>query len=251
VALTAAASTPFWLLGSGQIADRVGVELPVSSLMLCCPAAAAVMLVHRHDPPGGVRRLLARVIDYRRIPHLRWYLPAVFLMPAVMAGSYVVLRLAGRQLPALEITPAAVAAYSAMFVVAAMIEEIGWTGYATGPLQARYGALTAGVLLGVVWALWHVIPYRQAGHDLNWIIGQCLFTVALRVILGWLSVHTGGSVLAASLCHASSNIGWALFPHRGSHYDPAVAALIAGAVAVVLTVVSRARMLPAHPGGRS
>lgn len=244
VALTVAASTLFWLLGEGQIAGQLGVDLPVSSLMACCPAVAAIVLVRRREPPGGVRRLLARALDHHRMPGSGWYVPAVALMPAVMAASYGVRRLAGAAVPEPDVSAGVVVASCVLFLVAAAAEEIGWTGYATGPLQARWGALTAGVVLGAVWALWHVVPYAQAGHGAGWIVGQCLFTVAFRVILGWLYVRTGGSVLAATLCHASGNVGWVLLP-----YDPAVAAAVAWAVAVVLTAADRARMLPPRPPG--
>ncbi|MFC4061474.1 Tn3 family transposase [Planomonospora corallina] len=55
--------------------------------------------------------------------------------------------------------------------------------FATDPLRAHWGLTGAGVVLGLVWAIWHLIPYLQAGHGPAWIAGQVLFTVALRVII--------------------------------------------------------------------
>jgi membrane protease YdiL (CAAX protease family) len=40
----------------------------------------------------------------------------------------------------------------ASFFLGAILEEIGWTGYATGPLQERYGVFRAGLIIGAVWA---------------------------------------------------------------------------------------------------
>ncbi|MFD1504908.1 CPBP family intramembrane metalloprotease [Georgenia yuyongxinii] len=91
-------------------------------------------------------------------------------------------------------------------------EKLGWTAYATDPLQDRYGASHAALVLGVAWALVHVVPYAQAGNDARWIVGQCLFTVALRVVPAWIYNNTGHSVLAVATCQASSNLAWSLVP---------------------------------------
>jgi hypothetical protein len=74
------------------------------------------------------------------------------------------------------------------------------------------------------------------GHGARWILGQCLCTVALRVVLSWIYANAGPGILVVALCQASSNVAWSLFPNHGSHFDPAVAgvlaALAAGAVVV-------------------
>ncbi|KAE8766163.1 hypothetical protein [Georgenia thermotolerans] len=63
-------------------------------------------------------------------------------------------------------------------------------------------------------------------------LGQCLFTVALRVLLAWIYNNTGPGVLAVVACQASSNVAWSLFPNHGSHYDPVVTGLLTAAVAL-------------------
>lgn len=49
-----------------------------------------------------------------------------------------------------------------VFFIGAIGEELGWSGYIIDPMQNRYGALKAGVILGIIWAVWHIIPYSQA-----------------------------------------------------------------------------------------
>jgi len=49
-----------------------------------------------------------------------------------------------------------------VFFVSALAEEIGWTGYATEPLMHRWGIVSASLLLGLVWSVWHFIPLLQA-----------------------------------------------------------------------------------------
>jgi hypothetical protein len=99
------------------------------------------------------------------------------------------------------------------------------------------------VLLGLLWAAWHVLPYAQAGHSLRWIAGQCLFTVALRVLMSWLYCNGGRSVFLVILCQVSSNLSFFVFPHRGSHYDPVIAGAVAAVAALIVAAATDPRTL--------
>jgi membrane protease YdiL (CAAX protease family) len=110
--------------------------IPVSALGFVCPVTAAVILVWRESGAAGVRALLERSFDYRRIPSKLWYAPVLLLMPAVTVLFLI-------------------------FFIAALGEELGWSGYAIDPMQARYGALRAAILLGIVWAVWHIVAMVQ------------------------------------------------------------------------------------------
>ena len=88
------------------------------------------------------------------------------------------------------------------------------------PLQGRYGAFGAGLVIGVVAAVWHVIPFAQVHPSVAWILGQCLFTVAFRVVIAWIYSVSGRSLFAAVVCHAAYNTAWQLFPNQGSGLQP-------------------------------
>jgi uncharacterized protein len=101
--------------------------------------------------------------------------------------------------------------------------------------------LRAALVIGVVWALWHVIPFAQAHPSAIWVLGQCLFTVAFRVVLVWLYNNAGRSTFATIVCHATYNVAWQLFPNQGSGYNPWIVAAITGFVGIVVTLVWRAQ----------
>ncbi|MEJ7685149.1 MAG: CPBP family intramembrane glutamic endopeptidase [Segetibacter sp.] len=122
-----------------------------------------------------------------------------------------------------------------VFFITAAGEEAGWMGYSIEQMQNHWGALKASLILGLVWAVWHIIPYIQAHHNATWIVWQCLFTVAARVIIVWFYNNTGKSVFAVILFHTMSNVRTFVFPNYGSHYNPVVTGAIMTIIAVIVT----------------
>jgi len=235
-------SAPFFVMGA-LVPLELLPGLPVSSLSVLCPVTAAALLVYREDRWTGVTELLKRSFDYGRIEAAVWYLPTVLLMPAVMILSYGLMRLIGLPLPVSQRPGWAALTIVPMFFVAALAEELGWSGYATDPLEDRWNALWAGVVLGVVGAAWHLVLLAQAQRPPAWIAWQSLCLIALRVVIVWLYSNTGKSVLAAAVCHATYNVSWQLFPNQGSHYDPRVTGLIMAFGAVIVTATWGPRTL--------
>src|SRR5262249_53512497 len=193
---------------------------------------------------AGVSALLGRALDWRRITAKRWYVPTLLLAPGVMVLTYGLMRWMGRPLPeAPEVPLAWVLVLLPVFLVAASCEELGWSVYAIEPLQDRWGALRAALMLGGVWAAWHLVPLLQARRPRGWIVGWCLATLASRVLIVWIYNNTGKSVFAASFYHAVSNLSWMSFPNQGSHYDPRVAGPILALAAALVAVVWGPRTL--------
>jgi len=203
---------------------------------------AALICVYRENKSAGVIQLLKRSFDFRRITPMIWYVPITLLMPGVMLLSYGLMHLMGTPLPAPQFTVSASAAMFVAFFVSALGEELGWSGYALDPMQHRWNAFGASILLGLVWAVWHIVPFLQAHRSAAWIAWQCLFTVAARVLLVWLYNNTGKSVFAATVCHATSNVSIFL-PNYGSYYDPRFSGLITAIAAAIVTVAWGPRTL--------
>jgi uncharacterized protein len=86
-------------------------------------------------------------------------------------------------------------------------EELGWRGYALPRLAARFGLGPASVVLGVIWALWHLPLFFAPVGDT---FGQSfplylLQVVAMSVTMAWVYSHTRGSLLPVMLLHAAVN----------------------------------------------
>ncbi|WP_421724337.1 type II CAAX prenyl endopeptidase Rce1 family protein [Bauldia sp.] len=217
-------SVPFWLFGA-LIGDALLPGLPVSALMVVAPAIAAGLLVWRAGGAAELTAFLRRAGDFRGMRPWVW-LVAFGTMPAVMVLSGVILVAVGAPPPAPQIGLTQTVALFALFFVSATAEELGWTAYATRPLVKAHGLIVAGLIIGLVSVVWHVIPLLQVDRSWDWIAWWALGTLARRMIIVWLYVRGGERVFSASLFHAMNNVSWMLFPIMGSHYDPASTALI-------------------------
>jgi CAAX protease family protein len=237
--LVFAFSIPFWLIGSVtglQLLPR----LPLSALMIVCPVMAASILVYRENKTAGVIELLKRSFDCKRIKARAWYAPIILIMPCATVLTYGLMRLMGLPLSTPQFPVLAAVAMFLAFFVAALGEELGWSGYVIDPLQARWNALEASIIVGLVWAAWHWVPLTQAHRSLVWIAWWSLNTVAVRVLIVWLYNNTRKSVFAATLFHAFTNVSSITF---SNYYDPRIIGPIIAFAAAIVTVVWGPRTL--------
>ena len=86
-------------------------------------------------------------------------------------------------------------------------EEIGWRGYALPRLAARFGLAPASIVLGVIWAVWHLPFFVMPGGDTYRQSFPAYLTsvTALSVALSFLYWRTNGSLLMTMLMHAAIN----------------------------------------------
>jgi membrane protease YdiL (CAAX protease family) len=225
------ASLPFWLLGSGQL-HGFGLPLPVSALMFVCPGVVATVFAAREAGRAGVLRLWRRSVDATAARHARSSGVAALLLPAlVLVGSLFAHGSAALTSPWMPLT--SVVVLVVVYLVAALVEEVGWTAHLTDRLEGRLGTRHTALVVGSLWAVWHVVPYVQAGHDLEWIAWQCLATVAARVLIVDRYRASGRLVPVAVVMHAGLNVASAVVPLGGPDYDPtgpaAVLSLVAAA----------------------
>lgn len=242
----AGVSLPFFVLGA--VGGEVGIgsmRLPASAVMVVVPGAVAVGLCWREGGGAAVAGLLRRLVDRPR-PPWRWYVLAAGVFPAVSVLAQAVAEQA-RGAPASPPLPLVmVPAVAVVFVLAAACEELGWTAYATAPLLERAGVVGTGVVLGLSWAVWHLIPLLQAGHPPSWIVGWVVTTVAARMIIVAVYVRTG-AVGTAITAHAMLNLAQSCTPALNA---PVTMAVSAAAVAAVAAALIARHLVPTGDGSR-
>jgi uncharacterized protein len=213
-------SVPFYVLGAfgGRLP---GLQLlPDSALMAFLPMFAALILVHRSRGAAAIVTAIQNMLAASRSTGLRWYVMALLFLPAICIFEFGIIRLTGIAVPFPQVTFGEVLFYFAAFFIGAIGEEAGWQGYAYPALKSGRSAITSALILGVIWAVWHVIPFIQLGRSGEWIMWHSLSAVAMRIIIVWLFERSGSNILVAVLFHTMINASWALFPIAGSYYDP-------------------------------
>ena len=202
------------------------------------PFLAALLVLGLTEGRRGIVALLRRMVQWRVGPG--WYAVAL-LLPAAVAGLASVLNVTlGAESP----TPAELGRWTGIFGTFAILllvpgfggawEEPGWRGYAVPRLQARWSALTSGLVLGVLIAGWH-LPLIVVGQvhyaDVVSIMGA-------TIVINWLFNHVRGSVLLIMILHAANNaISGNFFSPMFTGADSARQAWLLAAVWCTLAVV--------------
>jgi len=157
--LTFALSLPFYIL-STFVPEMV---VPSGLLITFAPMISALILTFRENGSDGAKALIKRSFDFKKITRKMWYAPILFIMPIVSLAVLWILGFIG-DAPTESVFPLGMAPILLlMFFIMALGEEVGWTGYAYDPMEERWNASRASIILGIIWATWHFPIYIFAG----------------------------------------------------------------------------------------
>jgi membrane protease YdiL (CAAX protease family) len=201
-------------IAAGTVAASSGALRALLFLLgTFAPALVALVLTARAEGRAEVLGLLRETVRWR--VGARWYLFAVSYMAAIKLAVALIYRLVTGGWTRFG--------QDAWYVILAAIllstpvqagEEIGWRGYALPRLAGRVGLAKASILLGAVWACWHLPFFFIPGADKS---GQSfpvyfLQVVALSVAAAWLYWRTERSLLLVMLMHSAINQTTGLVP---------------------------------------
>jgi membrane protease YdiL (CAAX protease family) len=207
------------------------------------PFLAAIVVLAITRSKTGVVALLRRMVRWRVAPV--WYAVALLLPVAITviaAMLNVLLGAQGASSADLGGWPSLIPTFFILLLVPGLggaWEETGWRGYALPRLQTGRSALVASLMLGVLWALWH-LPLMVVG-EVNW--SDLVLVIAVSVVFAWVFNNASGSVLIVMLMHAmnntiSGNFFGPMFSGADSVRQSWLLAALWCAVAIVLIVVA-------------
>jgi membrane protease YdiL (CAAX protease family) len=210
-----------WLINLPRVLAAFGlIEIPgfLSGLMgylaLFGPGVAAFFLTGIRSGKTGMAELWRS--GWRINFEKKWLLPAILLMPLSALLTWGILALLNVPIewqygaPLAMIVPIGLL----IWLLNAYPEEYGWRGFALPRLLERFSPMSASLILGLIWGLWH-LPLHFIPGTTQYVIPiwqYLLQTILLSVLYTWLHKGTGGGVFIASLFHAFGNIAGAAVP---------------------------------------
>ncbi len=200
---------PVVLLSTGLWSDapEINVLQPILVFLgVVSPALVALLLLYWNGDKEQIQKIFNKVVYWK--VGIRWYLFAagyIVFIKLLVAGLH---RMLTGLWPVFGPEPwylMAGAVFISTWIQAG--EEIGWRGYALPRLTEKLGLPLATLILGMIWAVWHLPLFFVPGASTY---GQSflLYTfqvTALSVALGWLYWRSGGSLLLTMLMHAAVN----------------------------------------------
>ena len=208
------------------------------------PIVAALILIHFGEDRTAQKDFWVRTFD-PKLMRFGWLLLALLIHPLLVLGASLVDVGLGGEVETKTSSPTNVSAWITMiafvFIFGPLPEEMGWRGVALDRLQAKMSPVSASILLGTVWSVWHLPLFAIEGtyqHQL--VLGSSRFwiflttMVPLSVIITWVYNNCNRSILSAVLIHFTGNLCGALLVKTDQMAALELAALSLAAIIISL-----------------
>ena len=203
------------VVGPGRIpgtAEEVELTYPgVILALLAGPSVSGILMTGLVHGRAGLRGLLSRLLRWR----VGWYAVALLAAPlTVMATLFTLSLFSPIYLPNIVTADdkASLLLQGIVGLIGGLLEELGWTGFAIPEMRRRYGILSVGLIVGILWGTWHLLVTFWMSGDATGAPSLALFLPSIvasygelpayRVIMVWVYDRTE-SLLLAVLMHAS------------------------------------------------
>lgn len=175
-------------------------EHPLFFLSVYAPAIAAFTIILYKTGIKGFKGFLSRLLIWRT--SLSWYLFLFLVIPVIFfAGSFLKGNLFTDPLPFSSFSAILYATFFA--IIKGPVEEFGWRGLALPLLQRKLTPIWAGLILGVIWGIWHLPAFLMSGtQQSEWSFAPFFIgCIALSIIVTPLFNRSNGSILLSAFFH--------------------------------------------------
>ena len=227
--------------------------------MLAGPSVMGLLMTALVSGRSGLRDFVSHLLAWR--VGARWYAVALLMPPAMMTATLLTLSfISPAFLPGIVTSDqkaSRLLVSLAVGVSAGTFEELGWTGFAIPTLRTRWSVLATGLIVGIWWSAWHLLPNvwssRAAAGDLAmsiYLMATAMgvfvgYLTAFRILMVWVYDRTD-SIFVAMLMHASITASLLMLDPldiAGAHLQ-AYSFALAGALWVIVAMMSVANRRP-------
>ena len=184
------------------------------------PSVVALFLVLKTYPKEAKKAYFRRCFSFKKMG-LKWLIWAILFFTSIaVVGIYIGVTLLEYEMPGMQwlhiaVTQPYMIPLLLLFSIISgpLNEEFGWRGYSLDRLLSRFGFTRASVILGFVWAIWHLAWYftpGQAQYDLlqSSFLEAFMFipsTIAVGFVVSFVYINTKRSILAGAFVHMMFN----------------------------------------------
>ena len=200
-----------FLIMAPLISLAVPAFLPLPSevvplILVFIPTILAILLTAITEGGKGVGVLLKKLAQWRI--GLKWYIIALGLALGLRLAMSLLALLFG-WIPSIQLntwSPQQFLIIGIFTLIGAVMEELGWRGYALPRLLTHRSAFSSALIIGISWGVLHLglIFPGQMNEGTSW-IATILFLIGLSVILTWLFIQTHHGVVVGIIYHAAQN----------------------------------------------
>lgn len=217
------------------------------------PTLSAVILISLAEGRHGLGIFFKRYVQWRA--GIGWWLIVLFgilillnIIATIIIGRSILIEFInniGLILPTYLIT------LVAGVILGPLWEEPGWRGFAFPRLQNRFGPILASVILGTMWALWHLPGYVGGWMESDF-LALLVYCIGFSIFAAWIYNNTRGSILLMILLHSSSNaaisIGGKILPTdltpamQSIVYGGWIPVIMGGILAIIILIFTRGKL---------
>jgi len=173
-------------------------------IMIIGPAVSGVLFTSMTEGRKGLRNLWFRIKKWR--VSIKWYLFAILTPLCLVLVTLVLMQ----RIISPSFGPNFFVFGFLFGIPAVILEEVGWTGFALPHLRLKRDLLVSGIILGSLWALWHIPVIDFLGsaspHGSYLVLFFLSFSsilMAMRLLMSWVYSNSN-SILLAQFMHAMS-----------------------------------------------
>lgn len=212
----------FWALaiffGRGSSNDVVytssGIVMPLMVIGAFGPAIGAFVSLHSIEGKGTIKNYCKKFLS------LKFGWKVWLLMFLILGGTYFISWIIPEFLGEARIPSFLPNLYIFPIYLLLMIffgggqEEIGWRGYILPYLEKRYGLIIGSLILGIIWAFWHIPLWFIPGTSQAYMnfIAFTFMTIGFSYIFSWIREASGNRLLSGLVVHGLANGFGAIFP---------------------------------------